>query len=47
MCRQMLYEFSPTMQVICVNFDGDIVIDTTLDKLLSHGFGPEALYSAK
>lgn len=42
-CRQMLYEFSPTMQVICVNFEGDITIDTTLDKLLVYGFGPSSL----
>lgn len=42
-CRQMLYEFSPEMQVICVNFDGDITIDTTLEKLLLYGFGPESL----
>lgn len=44
-CRQMLYEFSPTMQVICVNFNGDITIDTTLDQLLPHGFGPSSLPS--
>lgn len=42
-CRQMLYEFSPGMQVISVTFEGDITIDTTLDKLLPHGFGPESL----
>lgn len=42
-CRQMLYEFSPTMQVVCVTFDGDITIDTTLDKLLPYGFGPNSL----
>lgn len=37
-CRQMLYEFSPQMRVVCVNFDGEITIDTSLDQLLSHGF---------
>jgi len=42
-CRQMLYEFSPTMRVICVTFEGDIIIDSTLDKLLPHGFGPSSL----
>jgi cytidine deaminase len=42
-CRQMLYEFSPTMQVVCVTFEGDITIDTTLDKLLPYGFGPNSL----
>lgn len=42
-CRQMLYEFSPEMQIICVTFEGDITIDTTLDQLLPHGFGPSSL----
>lgn len=42
-CRQMLFEFSPTMQVVCVTFEGDITINTTLDKLLLHGFGPSSL----
>lgn len=42
-CRQMLFEFSPEMAVITVNFDGDIVLDTTLDKLLVAGFGPQSL----
>ena len=46
-CRQMLYEFSSEMQVICVNFDGDITIDTTLEKLLPHGFGSESLPDLK
>lgn len=43
LCRQMLYEFSPEMRVICVNFDGDITLDTSLDKLLAHGFRPNDL----
>ncbi|MEQ8677708.1 MAG: cytidine deaminase [Aggregatilineales bacterium] len=38
MCRQMLYEFSPTMRVVCVDEQRNIVIDSTLDKLLPHGF---------
>jgi cytidine deaminase len=42
-CRQMLYEFSPKMRVICVNFDGEITIDTSLEQLLLHGFGPQQL----
>lgn len=42
-CRQMLYEFSPHMTVITVTFEGDIVLDTTLDKLLLAGFGPSNL----
>lgn len=42
-CRQMLYEFAPTMKVICVTFDGDITINTTLDQLLPYGFGPASL----
>ena len=42
-CRQMLYEFSPKMRVVCVNFDGEITIDTSLEQLLLHGFGPQHL----
>lgn len=42
-CRQMLYEFSPNMRVICVNFDGDITLDTSLDELLAYGFRPNDL----
>lgn len=37
-CRQMLYEFSPEMRVICVDFDGNISLDTSLNQLLAHGF---------
>ncbi|MEL6526704.1 MAG: cytidine deaminase [Chloroflexota bacterium] len=42
-CRQMLYEFSPEMAVITVTFDGDVVLDTTLEQLLPSGFGPNNL----
>lgn len=42
-CRQMLYEFSPNMRVICVNFEGKITIDKTLGQLLPHGFRPNDL----
>lgn len=44
-CRQMLYEFAPQLRVVCVTAAGEITIDTTLDKLLPHGFGPESLES--
>lgn len=42
-CRQMLYEFSPDMQVVCVTFDGDITVDSPLNQLLTYGFGPNSL----
>jgi cytidine deaminase len=42
-CRQMLYEFTPNLRVVCVNFDGDISIDAPLNELLLHGFGPNSL----
>jgi cytidine deaminase len=42
-CRQMLFEFSPTMRVVCINMSGEITIDEPLDKMLLHGFGPEKL----
>lgn len=42
-CRQMLFEFAPTLQVLCVTFAGDITIQQPLDQLLLHGFGPQSL----
>ena len=42
-CRQMLYEFAPGLRVVTVDGDGAVVIDTTLDALLAHGFGPASL----
>lgn len=42
-CRQMLYEFAPTLRVIIVDMDGKVIDDTTLNALLAHGFGPLAL----
>lgn len=42
-CRQMLYEFAPQLRVVCVDFDGNITIDSPLDKLLVYGFGPHDL----
>lgn len=39
-CRQMLYEFAPLLRVIVVDMDGQIIDDTTLTDLLTHGFGP-------
>lgn len=37
-CRQMLYEFAPQMRVLAANSQGEFQ-ETTLDKLLPHGFG--------
>jgi cytidine deaminase len=37
-CRQMLYEFAPTLRVVTIDSEGTIHLDTTLDKLLAHGF---------
>ena len=39
-CRQMLYEFAPSLRVLVARGDGQFVT-TTLDQLLPHGFGPE------
>ena len=44
-CRQVLNEFGPAMAVRCV-CDGDEVIETTLDQLLPHAFGPKNLTDA-
>ncbi len=42
-CRQMLYEFAPQLRVVCVNFEGGVSIDSPLNELLLHGFGPTSL----
>ena len=42
-CRQMLYEFSPEMRVVCTDFDGKITLDCTLNQLLAEGFGAQHL----
>lgn len=42
-CRQVLNEFNPRMQVICVDEQGTITSDMTLDKLLPKAFGPANL----
>lgn len=41
-CRQMLYEFAPGLRVLVARGDGDFV-ETTLDALMPHGFGPKSL----
>lgn len=41
-CRQVLREFGPAMKVISI-CDSDNRIETTLDALLPHSFGPESL----
>ncbi len=42
-CRQLLYEFSPSMRVILADLDGNLHLTTTLNALLPHGFGPMEL----
>lgn len=44
-CRQLLYEFSPSMRVILADLDGNLRLTTTLEELLPHGFGPFDLYA--
>lgn len=41
-CRQVLYEFAPDMEVISLNGKGD-ELALTLRELLPHGFGPKYL----
>lgn len=43
MCRQMLYEFAPTMRVILADSDGNVRYDGILSDLLPLGFGPDSL----
>lgn len=42
-CRQMLYEFAPSLRVILADLNGAIRSDTSLDALLADGFGPASL----
>lgn len=41
-CRQVLNEFGPTAEVFCV-CDSDKTLQTRLDALLPHAFGPKNL----
>lgn len=43
MCRQMLYEFAPSLRVILATREGDVQYDGVLSDLLLRGFGPESL----
>lgn len=42
-CRQLLYEFSPTMTVIIADLEGQVHHILPLSDLLPHGFGPSKL----
>lgn len=41
-CRQVLREFAPDMEIICLNGKGEEQV-FTLSELLPHSFGPEFL----
>ena len=41
-CRQVLREFAPDMEIICLNGKGEEKV-FTLSQLLPHSFGPEFL----
>ena len=41
-CRQVLLEFAPDMEIICLNSKGEEQV-FTLSELLPHSFGPEFL----
>lgn len=41
-CRQVLREFAPDMEIICLNNKGEEQV-FTLSELLPHSFGPEFL----
>lgn len=42
LCRQILYEFAPGLEILVGNKDGELV-RTTLAQLLPNAFGPKAL----
>ena len=41
-CRQMLYEFSPELIILCANEDGEYE-EHSLKELLPYAFGPEMI----
>ena len=41
-CRQVLREFAPNIEIICLNGKGEEQV-FTLSQLLPHSFGPEFL----
>ena len=43
MCRQVMREFSPQLEIICLNETGE-ERSFTLDELLPHSFGPDFLH---
>jgi cytidine deaminase len=46
MCRQMLYEFAPSLRVVIASADGHIRYDGALADLLPLGFSPDQLSHA-
>jgi len=42
MCRQVMREFAPDLEIICLNTDGNEQT-FTLEQLLPHSFGPDFL----
>jgi cytidine deaminase len=42
-CRQMLFEFAPHLQVIVADMNGKILHQESLSDLLKYGFGPHEL----
>jgi cytidine deaminase len=46
MCRQMLYEFAPSLRVVIADSDGRVRYDGTLNDLLPLGFSPDQLSHA-
>jgi len=41
-CRQVMREFAPQLEVICLNAEGE-ELTLSLEELLPHSFGPESL----
>lgn len=39
-CRQALSEFGERLQVVTTDLEGKLYLNTTLDQLLPHSFGP-------
>ena len=43
-CRQVMREFAPDLEILCLNGNGEERV-FTLEQLLPHGFGPDHLHA--
>jgi cytidine deaminase len=44
-CRQVIHEFGPDIPILACDPDGQLVSETTVDRLLPEAFGPDSLHA--